>query len=98
MRSPSSLGDLGSLRLLALQRNDLEGALPSSLGNLTALEHLHLNGNAGLSGPLPLSLSNLAMLATLDVRETGLCAPTDSDLQAWLAGIVTRRGVHNCTG
>ena len=52
---PSELGDLGNLRTLELDGNDLSGEIPSELGGLSNLVRLNLVGN-DLSGCLPASL------------------------------------------
>ncbi|MCY3809675.1 MAG: Ig-like domain-containing protein [Gemmatimonadetes bacterium] len=98
---PASLGDLDGLVELSLRDNELEGEIPAALGSLSSLEQLalqrnQLRGNAGLTGALPLELAGLGALLTLDLRETGLCAPRDSAFQEWLDGVETRLGVWDC--
>ena len=81
---PSELGKLANLRLLHLELNSLSGSVPPEMGALTNVEVLALANNAGLAGPLPLSLTELDRLDELVLSGTGLCAPTDSAFQAWL--------------
>ena len=84
---PTELGSLTSLKRLYLTQNMLSGAIPAELGDLASLQILYLNGNADLAGPLPLTLSALSQLSVLDIRETTLCAPADTEFRAWLATI-----------
>ncbi len=93
---PVELGNLTNLQELWLGANDLTGGIPSWLGNLTNLQELYLNGNAGLSGPLPGSFTGLNNLTTLSMQNTGLCAPMDAAFQTWLQGIASKSGVVNC--
>ena len=46
-----------------------------------------MTANGGLQGRLPAELAGLDQLASLLARGTGLCAPADSDFQAWLRGV-----------
>ena len=94
---PSELGRLSNLTQLRLNGNQLSGAIPSELGSLTNLELLDLRGNPNLSGALPGSLAGLTSLSQLYVFGTGLCAPTDSAFQSWLAGVENKDGIVNCT-
>ncbi|RYH32302.1 hypothetical protein EON65_00790 [archaeon] len=56
------------LRQLDMQRNNLSGALPSSIGRLTQLLYLNLKDNVLLSGRLPLpELSTLFKLSRLSL-------------------------------
>ncbi|KAF2320636.1 hypothetical protein GH714_029301 [Hevea brasiliensis] len=47
-----------------LNHNYLTGSIPSSLGNLSSLEGLHLGFNS-LSGPIPRALGSLSNLRTM---------------------------------
>ncbi|MBS1662364.1 MAG: T9SS type A sorting domain-containing protein [Bacteroidetes bacterium] len=51
---------------MILRNNRIIGALPSSLGNLSALVNIELQGN-GLTGTIPSSLSNLSNLGNLNL-------------------------------
>ena len=83
---PSTIGNLTNLELLYLNNNSLSGAIPSEIGNLTSLERLDLGYNTELTGELPAGL-RLLPINYLDIRETCIATPADSDFQAWLAGI-----------
>ena len=80
---PSALGDLSALEWLNLEDNALSGALPSELTHLTHLQMLLLERSRALTGPLPDGLRELADLATVQIRDTELCAPEDDTFQAW---------------
>jgi Leucine rich repeat len=64
---PDSLGELSRLRLLDLERNDLNGTLPEAMGNMSSLTYIFLNRNM-LSGEIPSNFGNLtdAVLINLD--------------------------------
>ena len=85
---PSELGKLPIIEWLSMQRNELTGGIPPSFGDLTNLRSLDLSHNTDMSGTLPSSLLNLADLVQLYLNDTGLCAPSDADFQAWLHGIL----------
>ena len=54
--------------------NNLVGALPAALGNLTHLEALLLSNN-NLTGPLPATLGNLTRLKVLELYNNDLTGP-----------------------
>ncbi len=83
---PSEIANLTSLQWLSLDRNNLTGAIPSEIANLTRLELLILRDNTELTGELPAGL-RLLPLVELDIRNTCITTPADSDFQTWLAGI-----------
>jgi len=60
---PSALGQLQGLERLQLDAR-FTGPIPTSLGNLTQLTELRLEGGT-LSGPIPSSLGNLTQLRSL---------------------------------
>ena len=93
---PAELWRLTNLVQLQLSNNQLNGTIPTALGSLTRLQRLYLYNNAGLTGPLPASMTALSSLNRLDLSGTQLCAPPDAAFQAWLEGIATRIGVVNC--
>ena len=93
---PAALGGMRGMARMYLHDNDLEGALPPELGGLTLLRQLWLGNNTGLSGVLPDSLTALSRLETFKAGGTGLCAPADPDLLAWLDGVQFQR-VARCT-
>lgn len=65
-----SLGGLGNLRYFDLYDNQLSGSIPS-LSGLNSLERLWVQNNR-LTGAVPSSLTNLAVLFTLDVSNNQL--------------------------
>ena len=93
---PPELGGLAALEQLHLERNDLEGPVPSALGAMPELRRLGLTDNPALEGPLPTELASLRRLDAFLAGGTGLCAPADPVLEAWLAGIHKRR-VARCS-
>ena len=84
---PPDLGKMRSLKALELYRNRLAGGVPPELGGLASLSKLVLNGNAGLAGPVPTSLTALAKLDTLATGDTDLCAPGIPEFERWLDGL-----------
>lgn len=88
---PADLSRADGLAHLYLANNRLSGPLPDAFADLSRLTALALNGNAAMAGPLPPGLAGLGELQHLQAQGTGLCAPTDVDLQAWLDGLLTRR-------
>ena len=86
-RIPPELGNLADLRELYLSDNQLEGSIPPELGDLARLTEVDVSGNSGLAGALPASLTALAHLERMRVRETGLCAAEGSPIRTWLAGV-----------
>ena len=94
---PSEIGNLTSLEdFLWLGGNQLSGAIPSEIANLTNLETLYVNDNTELTGELPVGL-RLLPLVGLDIRNTCITTPADSDFQAWLAGITFYDTDRVCT-
>ena len=84
---PDWIGDFIHLWYLHLDDNNFVGEVPAELGNLTRLRSFTLNGNSGLSGPLPESLASISGLGRFEYHATGLCAPFESRFQNWLQGI-----------
>ncbi|KAK3019486.1 hypothetical protein RJ639_004885 [Escallonia herrerae] len=60
---PSALGNLSSIRTLALDNNNLEGGIPPELGQLFNLEVVDSSCN-NLSGVVPPSLYNISSIKT----------------------------------
>lgn len=80
----------GRVVAFRLGENGLRGQLPKSLGDLSFLAELRVDGNA-LTGPLPLSLSRLG-LRQLHYGGTMLCTLSDEAFREWLAAIPSREG------
>ena len=94
---PSELGNLTELYSLYLGENELTGPVPPEFGGLMRLRELALQGNADMSGVLPVSLVNLPALETFQTTGTALCAPSDAGFLEWLEGVPNRR-VALCEG
>ena len=88
---PRELGNLSMLERLRLSNNNLSGAVHPDLGRMSSLRVLSLTNNVGMSGPLPTALTSLGQLEALQAGGTGLCAPADPGLSAWLERIHKRR-------
>ena len=84
---PATLGRLSNLQSLYLGGNQLSGAIPADLGQLSNLTSLDLSYNSGLSGTLPLTFTTLTSLEILYVTGTGICAPANPEIQAWLSAV-----------
>ncbi|GKB28560.1 kinase RLK-Pelle-LRR-XI-1 family protein, partial [Tanacetum coccineum] len=63
-----------NLTYLLLSDNNLGGHIPSSFGNLSALEFLNLGMN-NISGIIPLDITNLMNLAHVDLNHNRLVGP-----------------------
>ena len=94
---PPELGGLAALSILYLGENELTGPVPPEFGGLMRLRELALQGNADMSGVLPVSLINLPALETFQTTGTALCAPSDAGFLEWLQGVPNRR-VSPCEG
>ena len=87
---------LGRVRSLRLSHNGLSGRVPPDLWRLTALTELWIDGNE-LSGPLPVSLASLPLLA-FHYAGTELCTAADESFHEWLSNIASHRGTGiECT-
>ena len=64
---------------LSLFANNLAGAIPPELGDLTTLKELYLVRN-NLAGPIPRELGNLASLYWLNLSENELTGPIPREL------------------
>ncbi len=81
----------GRVTALRLSDNGLSGHLPEELGEMAFLTELHVDGNEGLSGPIPNSLSQLE-LQQFQYAGTSLCTVRDEGFRAWLEAIPARAG------
>ncbi len=88
---PPELGGPANLESLYLGDNELTGPMPPALGGLIHMRHLALQANAGMSGALPASLTNLPSLETFQTAGTGLCAPSDAGFLDWLERVANRQ-------
>ena len=79
--------DDGRVMELDLAANGLSGELGRELESLGALESLDLSGNPDLSGELPRGLMELSALGVVNIEDTGMCAPGDTEFNQWLADI-----------
>ena len=82
---------LGRVIALDLSSNGLAGRVPTALARLTRMATLKIDDNAGLAGPLPLSLRELS-LEEFDYASTGLCTPSDPSFGEWLGSISAHEG------
>ncbi len=96
-RISPELGGLAELEYLYLGENELTGPVPPEFGGLMRLRELALQGNADMSGVLPVSLINLPALETFQTTGTALCAPSGAGFLEWLQGVPNRR-VSPCEG
>lgn len=62
---------MGRLSVLALQYNQLSGAIPANLGQLQSLTRLDLSFN-NLFGPIPVRLADAPKLESLDIQNNSL--------------------------
>ena len=85
----------GQVTGLSLENNNLNGAVPHHLSDLSNLKILNLSFNPGLTGIVPASVTRLD-LEELELDGTLVCAPADTEFQQWLADI-PQRTVTNCT-
>ncbi len=76
---PVELAQLPELSVLDLAGNELEGRIPSALGDITRLERLNLASNR-LSGSIPPSLAQLSELRHLALGGNGLSGAVPSEL------------------
>ena len=90
---PSTFGHFQGLRTLSLRGNHLSGSVPATFGNLRTLKVLDLSSNAALTGPLPLTMTDVP-LARLDIGDTGLCLVDRSGVTAWVSEMEALRAEH----
>ncbi|VAH10453.1 unnamed protein product [Triticum turgidum subsp. durum] len=74
------LSNCSSLNVLGLAQNQLQGAIPNSIGKLsTQLQELGLDENE-LSGPVLVNIGNLSALTVLDLSNNKL----DGPIEGWV--------------
>ncbi|MXX33470.1 MAG: hypothetical protein F4107_12780 [Gemmatimonadetes bacterium] len=84
---PPAIGNLRKLETLDLGDNSLAGGIPAAVTSIGALAALRVSGNAGMEGPLPFRMTEMAGLKSLDYANTGLCASPSSSFQRWVDGL-----------
>ncbi|XP_020242522.1 probable LRR receptor-like serine/threonine-protein kinase At3g47570 [Asparagus officinalis] len=72
---PSSLGNLTNLSKLSLGNSSFHGNIPEELGRLTSLDRLQISFCGGITGPIPISLSNLSSLTFFQLAKNSLTGP-----------------------
>ncbi|XP_066332051.1 receptor kinase-like protein Xa21 isoform X2 [Miscanthus floridulus] len=83
----SALTNYRSLQVLSLSYNELQGSLPSSIGNLsTSLQTLLLGGNS-LSGQVPQSIGKLSALSWLGLGENNF----SGTIEGWIDNLKSLR-------
>jgi|GEM_PF-2763506 len=76
---PPELGQLGSLKKMLLDYNQLSGGIPAAIGDLSQLQILYLGVNA-LSGTIPPALGRLAQLEGLVLSSNNVAGTLPSEL------------------
>ncbi|GMJ01499.1 hypothetical protein like AT2G15042 [Hibiscus trionum] len=71
---PEEVGQLHSLQMLNFSHNNFTSPIPTSFGNLVALESLDLSSNK-FSGMIPSQMTKLTFLAVLNLSENNLVGP-----------------------
>ncbi len=74
------IGSRGQVVGLDLGYNGLQGSIPAAIGSLSGLQYLNLNGNWGLSGPLPPEFFDLKDLQQLYLYAVGLAGPLPPEI------------------
>lgn len=95
---PSAIGELNNLVRFNISKNRFIGGVPSELGDIETLKEILLNDNDSLSGPLPLSFTQLAVTDTLIFINTSLCEPEDDGFAAWRDALIDSGGIYIGTG
>lgn len=70
----------GNVASLSLAYNGVRGTIPPEIGVLSGLQALDLNGNWGLTGPLPAELFSLSRLRVLRLFRVGLAGPLPPEI------------------
>ena len=82
------ISKLSDLRVLEARNVGYGGTIPTSIGSLSKLEILNLEGSISISGTIPLELWKLPKLRILNLRGIGLeghLPDDDDDLQIGLS-------------
>ena len=64
--------DKGFVYQLHFVSNNLSGAIPNDIGNLSKVNEIELSNEPNLSGPIPNSIGNLVQLSIFHVLNTGI--------------------------
>ncbi|KAL2612081.1 hypothetical protein R1flu_023773 [Riccia fluitans] len=70
----------GNVTQLELTYRNISGTIPSTIGDLSALESLDLSNNRELSGKLPAELGNLTNLKSLSIQQCSISGPIPVEL------------------
>ena len=70
----------GRVTEINLDQNDIEGAIPLEIGNLSDLTILNLSSNGSIRGQIPSEIGNLLRLETLDLRGNRLGGPIPPEI------------------
>ena len=77
----------GRVSELELSDNNLDGEVGNELEAPSGLETLNLSSNASLGGTLPVGMTGLTDLETLNIKCTNIETPTSTAFDTWLASI-----------
>ena len=69
---PRAIGNCTRIQQLELYDNQLSGRIPEEIGRLAALEIFRAGGNLGISGEIPMQISNCKGLIVLGLAATGV--------------------------
>ncbi len=100
---PPELANLPNLIELDLSSNEFTGSIPPELASLPRLEILDLSGGfrlggTGLSGPIPLELTNLTGLKELYLNQNALTGPIPPELENLTSLEILNLGGNPLTG
>jgi len=70
----------GKVTRITMPRNNLNGVLPNSIGDLIHLENLSLVDNETIGGDLPVGLYNLVNLTTLNLNHNSITGNLSSNI------------------
>ncbi|XP_038701992.1 probable LRR receptor-like serine/threonine-protein kinase At3g47570 isoform X2 [Tripterygium wilfordii] len=94
---PEELGTLKNVRVLFLATNNLNGIIPVSIGNMSALETFVLLENK-FTGQIPSALSHCTRLRTLDLSTNKLNGSVPTELGTLQKLEILSLGVNDLTG